>query len=498
MSVPSEVDLLIIGGGINGAGIARDAAGRGFSVLLAEAGDLAGATSSASSKLIHGGLRYLELGEFRLVREALAEREVLLKIAPHLVHPTLFVLPHDQSLRPQWMLRVGLLLYDHLGHRKRLPASIRIDPRRHRFGAPLRPDIEAAFVYADCQVDDARLVVANARDAAKRGAHILTRTEFVRAERKGALWHVTLRRRDGTEASLAARVLVHAAGPWAAEVSRRCGIAQGKAALRLVKGSHIVVPRLYDGHHAYILQNDDRRIVFALPFEEDFTLIGTTELPFDGDPAGVASTRSEEAYLCRAVSRWFAKPVAETAILWRYAGVRPLFEDHAANASAVTRDYVLTLDFSSDAAPVLSVLGGKITTYRRLAEHAMGRLGPFLAARRGAWTAGTPLLGGDVAELGAAVEMLIDERPWLAHATARRLVLSYGSEAAAVLGDARSPADLGVSFGAGLTEREVAWLCREEWAETADDVLWRRSKLGLRFSPAERERLSAYLAARNP
>ena len=493
MSLPSAVDLLIVGGGINGAGIARDAAGRGLSVLLAEAGDLAGATSSASSKLVHGGLRYLELGEFRLVREALAEREVLLGVAPHLVRPTPFVLPHDRTLRPRWMLRLGLLLYDHLGGRRRLPASERIDPRRHPFGGALRGDIAAAFVYADCRVDDARLVVANARDAARRGARILTRTEFLAAERVGAHWRARLRRGDGTPIAVEARALVNAAGPWAMEIARRCGVALGQAALRLVKGSHIVVPRLYQGSHAYILQNTDRRIVFVLPFEDDFTLIGTTELPFEGDPATVASSPDEEAYLCRAVSRWFAAPVAESAIVWRYAGVRPLYEDHARNASAVTRDYVLSLDHQADAAPVLSVLGGKITTYRRLAEHALERLGAFLPAMRGSWTAGAPLPGGDSPP---DVEALRRRHPWLAPAVARRLVRSYGSEAAAVLGGARAAADLGEDFGAGLWAREVAWLCREEWAETADDILWRRSKLGLRLAAPARARLAAALAER--
>lgn len=491
--LPDSVDLLIIGGGINGVGVARDAAGRGLSVALVESGDLACATSSASSKLIHGGLRYLEFGDFRLVSEALAEREVLMGVAPHLVRPMLFVLPHDRSLRPRWMLRLGLYLYDHLGRRKRLPASRRIDPRHDPLGLALRRDIEAAFVYADCQVDDARLVIANARDAAKRGAHILAHTEFAGAIRQNGRWRAVLRRSDGAETVTMARVLVNAAGPWAMEIAQRCGAAPQDAALRLVKGSHIVVPRLYDGNHAYILQNDDRRIVFVLPFEEEFTLIGTTEVPFAGDPRAVEISPEEETYLCRAVSRWFAKPLTANAILWRYAGVRPLYEDHAKNASAVTRDYVLTLDAPPGGAPILSVLGGKITTYRRLAEHVLERLGPFVAASGGPWTSGAPLPGGNVADSAAAEKAVSDAYPWLADFTCRRLGRSYGSEAVAVLGDARSAADLGQEFGAGLTAREAEFMRVQEWAETVDDIIWRRSKLGLRLSPAERDRLAAYL-----
>jgi len=489
-TLPAAVDLLVVGGGINGAGIARDAAGRGLSVLLVEQGDLAGATSSASSKLIHGGLRYLELGEFRLVREALAEREVTMAMAPHLVHPLSFVLPHDRSLRPKWTLRLGLFLYDHLGGRTRLPASRRIDPRVDPMGAPLRRDVAAAFVYSDCQADDARLVIANARDAARRGATILPRTELLSAARSGAGWRAALRLRDGATASVEARALVNAGGPWAMSVAKRAGGLHGNAALRLVKGSHFVVPRLYAGDHAYILQNDDRRIVFVLPFERDFTLIGTTEEPFEGDPRTVACSDEEADYLCRAVSRWFEEPLAPAAVLWRYAGVRPLYEDHAKNASAVTRDYVLLLEGGPDRAPLLSVLGGKITTFRRLAEHAMERLAPFFPALPPAWTRGTILPGGEPAEL----DRLRRAYPWLDPETAERLLRRYGSETPAVLGDAKSPADLGQAFGAGLSAREVEWMRREEWAESADDVLWRRSKLGLRLDGMQRERLAAYLA----
>jgi len=491
-TLPAAVDLLVVGGGINGAGIARDAAGRGLSVLLVEEGDLAGATSSASSKLIHGGLRYLELGEFRLVREALAEREVTMAMAPHLVHPLLFVLPHDRSLRPKWMLRLGLFLYDHLGGRKRLPPSRRIDPRADPMGAPLRRDVAAAFVYSDCQADDARLVIANARDARRRGAAILTRTELVSAVRAGGAWRAEIRLRDGAVAAVEARALVNAGGPWAMAVAQRAGGLHGNAALRLVKGSHVVVPRLYAGEHAYILQNDDRRIVFVLPFERDFTLIGTTEEPFTGDPRRVCCSDEEADYLCRAVSRWLAAPLSPAAILWRYAGVRPLYEDHAKNASAVTRDYVLLLEGETGKAPLLSVLGGKITTFRRLAEHALERLTPFFPSLSPAWTRGSILPGGEP----AGIDTLRGAHSWLDPVLCDRLLRRYGSEASAVLGDAKGPADLGEDFGAGLSAREVEWMRREEWAETVEDVLWRRSKLGLRLDRTQQDRLAAHLARR--
>ena len=491
-ALPVTVDLLIVGGGINGAGIARDAAGRGLSVLLVEQGDLAGATSSASSKLIHGGLRYLEFGEFRLVREALLEREVLLGIAPHLIQPLEFVLPHDATLRPGWMLRLGLWFYDHLGRRRKLPASRRIDPRRDATGGPLRADISTAFVYADCRVDDARLVIANARDARRMGAIIWTHTEFASARREGDLWRAMLKTRDGGQVEATARMLVNAAGPWAMEVARRAGAAHGHAALRLVKGSHIVMPRLYDGGHAYILQNEDRRIVFVIPFHADYTLIGTTEEAFDGDPAAVACSDAEAAYLCRAVGRWFARPLDPAAILWRYAGVRPLYEDHARSASAVTRDYVLLLEAPAGAAPLLSVLGGKITTYRRLAEHALERLGNVAAVPGRAWTATEPLPG---ARGIPTTSELRRRHPWLASDIAEGLIERHGGEAAAVLADANGPDDLGEIFGAGLCALEVGWFCRQEWAENTDDILWRRSKLGLGLKPEAVARLDHVLSS---
>jgi glycerol-3-phosphate dehydrogenase len=490
------VDLLVVGGGINGAGIARDAAGRGLSVVLCEAGDLAGATSSVSSKLIHGGLRYLEHGEFRLVREALAEREVLLAIAPHLVRPLRFVLPHDGSLRPRPLIRLGLFLYDHIGGRCSLPGTEVVDCAHHPYGAPLRAGLRTAFVYSDCAVDDARLVVVNARDAARRGAVVLTRTELVTARRENGLWQARLKAADGGEKTVGARILVNAAGPWVTEIMRRCGLAGGRAGLRLVKGSHIVLPRLYDGAHAYLLQNDDRRVIFVLPFEGAFTLVGTTDVPFEGAAGRVAIEPSETAYLCRAVSRWFARPIAPEEVVWSYAGVRPLYDDHAANAAAVTRDYVLDLD--AHGPPALSVFGGKITTYRRLAEHALEKLAPFLPEAGAPWTAAGLLPGGDLPPGGrdALVAALVADHPWLDADVLARLARSYGSDARSLLAGARGPADLGQDFGGGLTAHEVDWLVAEEWAASAEDVLWRRSKLGLHMPAAARTALQEYLERR--
>jgi glycerol-3-phosphate dehydrogenase len=488
--MPDRYDIVVIGGGINGAGIARDAAGRGLSVLLCEKGDLAGATSSASSKLIHGGLRYLEQYEFRLVREGLAEREVLLRLAPHIIWPLRFVLPHDRSLRPRWMLRTGLFLYDHLGSGRTLPGTETVKLRTHPYGTPLQDRVTDGFVYSDCWVQDARLVVLNARDAAKRGAEIRTQAEVLDARRDGEAWRVTFR--DGEmRRDVAARVLVNAAGPWVIDGLRRAHLPD-RAAVRLVKGSHIVVPRLYEGPQAYILQNDDRRIVFILPYEERFTLIGTTDVPFNGDPARVAIDAEETAYLCRAVSRWLARPVRPEDVVWSYAGVRPLYDDKASNVSAVTRDYVFDLDTSG--APALSVFGGKITTYRRLAEHAMEKLEGFFPGAGKAWTAAAPLPGSNVGpdfagELRRRYAFL-DER------VARRLFRSYGSETFDILGEAKRAEDLGCEFGEGLSEREIDWLVREEWACTAEDILWRRSKLGLHLDAAAREALASHLGSR--
>ena len=489
-------DLLVIGGGVNGCGIARDAAGRGLAVTLVEKGDLAGATSSASTKLIHGGLRYLEHREFRLVREALIEREVLLRAAPHIVWPLRFVLPHHKGLRPWPVLRLGLFLYDHLGGRRILPPTRTLDLRRDPAGAPLQPHYRRGFEYSDCWVEDARLVVLNARDAADRGATVLTRMRCLAARREDGLWRATLRdEANGATREVAARALVNAAGPWVGEMLGAAG-QNAPARVRLVKGSHIVTRRLYGHDRCYIFQNADGRICFAIPYEEDFTLIGTTDEEFAGDPAGVAISEGETAYLCRAVSDYFRQAVTPADVVWSYAGVRPLYDDGASRAQEATRDYVLTLDAPEGGAPLLSVFGGKITTYRRLAEAAMARLAPHLPGLGAPWTAGAALPGGEFPWNGAP-RLVVDLRaryPFLAPALARRLVRQYGTRAGAVLGDARSMAALGRDFGAGLTEREVAWQRREEWVRTAADLLWRRSKLGLRIDAAGQAALAAYLA----
>lgn len=493
------VDLAIIGGGINGSGIARDAAGRGWRVALIEQGDLAQATSSASTKLIHGGLRYLEHHAFRLVREALAEREVVWGIAPHIVRPLTFILPHDRNHRPAWLLRLGLFLYDHLGGRRRLPATRVLDLRTAPEGAPLRQGLRRGFAYADCWVDDARLVVLNARDAADRGARILTRTRLLAAERSEGLWRLTLEDTEtAARRALAARALVNAAGPWVAHVLERVIGTRSPAPVRLVRGSHIVVPRLFAHASAYILQNDDRRIVFAIPYEEDFTLIGTTDVDHTGDPAAVHATAEEVAYLCRAVSAWFRRPVSPDDVVWSYAGVRPLYDDGASAAQEATRDYVLALDAPAGAPALLSIFGGKITTYRRLAEAALAKLAPHLPGVRGlapGWTGRTPLPGGDfpIDGIDALISDLRARFPFLDSRRTRRLARSYGTLAARVLGDARTPQELGRDLGAGLTEAELLWLVRHEWARTVEDVLWRRTKLGLRLDSAGREAVARAL-----
>jgi glycerol-3-phosphate dehydrogenase len=481
-------DLAIIGGGINGCGIARDAAGRGLSVLLLEQGDLAGGTSSASTKLIHGGLRYLEYYAFRLVREALAEREVLLRAAPHLIRPLRFVLPHHAGLRPRWLIRLGLFLYDHLGGREILPGTRSLDLRANAAGAPLRPEFTRGFEYSDCWADDARLVVLNASDAAASGADIRTRTRCVSARHTDGMWHLALQ--GGAAAK--ARVLVNAAGPHVTRVLHDVVGEAKPRRIRLVKGSHIVVPRLFGHDRSYTFQNADGRVCFAIPYEQDFTLIGTTDEDYHGDADAVASTGAEERYLCDAVSSYLRTPVDPRDIVWRYAGVRPLLDDGASKAQEATRDYELALEEPA----LLSVFGGKLTTYRRLAEKAMQRLGPRFPGMRGDWTAGVPLPGGDfpwdrIEQVGANLSR---RYPFIADATCRRLVRAYGTCAADILGDARCQADLGQNFGADLTEREVDWLVRSEWARTAEDVLWRRSKLGLRISRSEAATLDMYLA----
>ena len=498
--MPQTYDLLVIGGGINGAGIARDAAGRGLRVLLCEKDDLASATSSSSTKLIHGGLRYLEYYEFRLVREALKERERLLAIAPHIIWPLRFVLPHTQGLRPQWLLRIGLFLYDHLARLKTLPRSAAVRLAHSPYGAPLKAGIETGFLYSDCWVEDSRLVVLNAMDAAARGADIRTRTAVVAASRVAGRWRATLRdSADGAERTVTARIIVNAAGPWVSETLGGTLGVDAKAAVRLVKGSHIVTRRLYEGEHAYILQNPDKRIVFAIPYEREFTLIGTTDVPHESAPGPVAISPQEIAYLCESVDRFLERPVTPDDVVWSYSGVRPLFDDAAKNASAVTRDYVLDVEDDGGVAPVLSIFGGKITTYRRLAEHALEKLAPYLPQGLApSWTADTPLPGGAMpnADFDAWYAWFRSRAPFLPEPLAHRLARDYGTRALTILGDAASLVDLGEDFGAGLTRAEVDYLVANEWARQSDDILWRRSKLGLHFGPEQVKHLDEDLGRR--
>jgi len=495
------IDLLVIGGGINGAGIACDAAGRGLSVMLCEAGDLAGATSSASSKLAHGGLRYLEQYEFGLVRAALKEREVLLAKAPHIVWPLRFVLPHVAGMRPAWLLRAGLFLYDHLYRRQSIPGSTALNLAQDRPGAPLTDAITRGFAYWDCWVDDARLVVLNARAAAALGADVRVRTRVLSGEVRDGLWQVRIEA-DGTERTIPARAVVNAGGPWTGDIMRRFTAAGGPVAdnataTRLVKGSHIVVPKIHDLDDAYILQNDDKRIVFVLPYERDFSLIGTTDVAFDGDPAAVAIDGDERAYLIDIVRRYFKTAPAVEDIRWSYAGVRPLYDSHDANPSEVTRDYKLKMTNGAGQPPMLSVLGGKITTYRKLAEQAMDRLQGAFPEMGPAWTAGATLPGGDIGPDGLETfrQDLTRRHAGLDAAYLEMLARRHGSLAGDVLGDAKTMADLGTDLGGGLYEREALYMKAEEWARTPDDILWRRSKTGLHMTPAARERAQDRLAA---
>lgn len=489
-------DLLIIGGGVNGAGIARDASGRGLRVALCEKGDLAGATSSASSKLIHGGLRYLEQFQFRLVRESLAEREVLLAIAPHIVQPMRFVMPHTPALRPAWMLRAGLFLYDRLSRRVTLPPSSSVDLATSAFGAGLEPGYRRAFVYSDCHVDDARLVVLNARDAADRGAHIHTRTRFETATPAGTLWRAVLRdSRNGRPLEVHARVLVNATGPWVTRTLAALPGAEQRHRMRPIKGSHIMVPRLYAGEHAFILQNDDQRIVFVIPFEGDYSLIGTTDVSVPDDFDAVAISDTEVEYLCRAVNRYFSASITSHDVLWSYAGVRPLFDGGETESSKVSRDYALELDDSGARPPILSVYGGKLTTYRKLAEHALDTLAPFAESMGGPWTATRPLPGGALPEGGieGLVRDLAGQYPALEGRLLAALARRHGSLAGEVLAGASAQAGTDHHFGADLYDFEVDYLVRREWARNAEDVLWRRTKLGLRLGAGASEELAAYL-----
>ena len=494
---PQEtVDLLVVGGGVNGAGIARDASGRGLTVLLAEKGDLAEGTSSRSGKLVHGGLRYLEYYEFRLVREALIEREVLLKAAPHIIWPMRFVLPHSPAQRPRWLIRLGLFLYDHLGGRERLPGTRALDLTRDPAGAALDGAFTRAFEYSDCWVDDARLVVLNALDAARRGATILTRTALVGARREGDAWIATLEAGGGRRA-VRARALVNAAGPWVEEVIGKVG-ARSTRQVRLVKGSHLVLPKFWDGPQAYLIQNDDRRVIFVNPYEGNLALVGTTDIPFAGRPEAVAIDDGEIDYLLGVLNRAFKRQLGRGDIISSFAGVRPLYDDAAESASAVTRDYVFELDGEPGAAPALSIFGGKITTFRKLAEQALDRLKPFFPAMTGPWTAGATLPGGDLP--GADFDLwraeLARRYPGLPEPLRVHYGRLYGSEAPAILAEAAVPADLGRHFGGLLYAREIDHLVEAEWARSAEDILWRRTKHGLHLTSAEQAGVADWMAAR--
>jgi len=492
--MPALCDLLVVGGGVNGTGIARDAAGRGLSVVLVEQDDLAAHTSSASTKLIHGGLRYLEEFHFALVRKALRERAVLLAAAPHIMRPLRFVMPHAAHLRPAWMIRAGLCLYDHLAPRARLAASSAIDLRRHIAGEPLQAPFRRAFVYSDAQTDDSRLVVLNALDAEARGARILTRTRCVQLAPQAGRWRATLSGGRG-EQPLEARAVVNATGPWVSEFLRSATPLRAAHRVRLVKGSHIVVPRLFAHRFAYIFQNEDRRIVFAIPYEHDFTLLGTTDVDYAGDPREVQIAPSEVAYLCALANRYFRRQIAAPDVVWSYSGVRPLVGDEASDPMSVSRDYALELEHHP--APLLSVFGGKITTYRRLAEDALNLLAAPLAVRAPPWTARALLPGGDLPEGSFAVFLRTVERryPWLPAAMRLRCAHAYGTRLERVLGTAQRLTDLGAELLPGVYEREVAYLCREEFAESAQDILWRRSKLGLHLLAADLRALEGWLAA---
>ncbi len=518
-SEPSEtpVDVFVIGGGINGVGIARDVAGRGLSVKLAEMGDLAQATSSASTKLFHGGLRYLEFFEIGLVRHALEERETLLRAMPHISWPMRFVLPYHREMRfdtdtpasrivnkvmpwmkgrrPAWMIRFGLFLYDNLGGRKVLPGTWSVNLAASPLGKPLKKKFRKAFEYSDCWVQDARLVVLNARDAEARGGEILTRTKVVEAKRDGELWTIVTEDVETQETSVHhAKALVNAGGPWVEDVVRGVVRLNTSEGVRLVRGSHIVTKKLYDHDKCYFFQGKDGRIIFAIPYEEDFTLIGTTDADHDGDPLGAAASDEEQDYLCAFASEYFDKPVTRKDIVWTYSGVRPLYDDGAKSATAATRDYVLSLDASGP--PILSVFGGKITTYRKLAEDSFDKLQQFFPHAREHWSAGVPLPGGDfpVKGAGALERELKSEYPFLTDYWARRMVRHYGMETSELFGDAKTEADLGEMFGATLSAAEVDWLMSREYARCAEDVVWRRTKLGLRLSEDEIARIDAYMS----
>lgn len=495
-----SVDLLVIGGGVNGAGIARDAAGRGLSVVMCEKDDLAQGTSSRSGKLVHGGLRYLEYYEFRLVREALIEREVLLSAAPHIIWPMRFVLPHSPQDRPAWLVRLGLFLYDHLGGRKRLPGTRKLDLRRDPEGAPILDEFSVGFEYSDCWVDDARLVVLNAMGASENGATILPRTECTGLVPENGTWHSTLRNRtDGTERSVTAKVVVNASGPWVNDIIGRVVRTNSQRSVRLVKGSHIVVPKFWEGQQAYLIQNIDKRVIFINPYEGDKALIGTTDISYQGAPEDVIADQSEIDYLIAAVNRYFKQKLTEDDVITSFSGVRPLFDDGQGNPSAVTRDYVLDVD-QSRGAPILNIFGGKITTYRKLAEHAVNEIHPFFPQMKAAWTADTPLPGGDMANADFETFLgdVVQKYPWLPSSLAKHYARLYGTRLRDIVGTAGSVDGLGRHFGGLLYEAELNYLISNEWAMSAEDVLLRRTKHGLHLSPDAQLALEGWFDDRIP
>ena len=495
-----ECDLLVVGGGINGTGIARDAIGRGLRVILCEQHDLAQHTSSASTKLIHGGLRYLEYYEFKLVRKALQEREVLLRSAPHIMWPLRFVMPHDAGQRPAWMIRAGLFLYDHLARREFLPASQGIALNQHVAGKPLKGNFRRGFVYSDGWVDDARLVVLNALDASEHGANILTRTKCVAVRQQDSGWHATLESEQHGRIEVRARAIVNAAGPWTAQFADAAVGAKNNQGLRLIKGSHIIVPRLFEHPYAYIFQNPDKRIIFAIPYQDEFTLIGTTDLEYTGEPGKVSISEDEITYLCDMANRYFSKQIVPADVVSTYSGVRPLLDDSSQDASAVTRDYLL--ECSEETAPFLNVWGGKITTYRKLSEEALAILQRRLGTAAPDWTATQPLPGGDLQQAGALVKSydfdqfstrFCTQYAWLPEKLAQRYARCYGTRASRMLGTARSMADLGEELTPGMFEQEARYLIEVEWAQSAEDILWRRTKCGLYCQPQHLERLQEWL-----
>ncbi len=497
------LDLLVIGGGINGVGIARDAAGRGMKVALCEKDDLASHTSSASTKLIHGGLRYLEHYEFRLVRESLKEREVLLRAAPHIIWPMRFVLPYDKGLRPALLLRTGLFLYDHIGGRKMLPKTSKADLDAAPHEDVLQERLTFGYEYSDCWVEDARLVALSAVDAKERGADIMTRTECVALSRKNGHWEAVLKSSTGEEKTITAKAVANAAGPWVDDLLEQVYPGKNKKNLRLVKGSHIVCHKLYEGDHCYIFQNADNRIIFAIPYEGDYTLVGTTDQSFSGDQNVVEISEEETDYLCNAASEYFRKAVTREDIAWTYAGVRPLYDDQKSDNSTVTRDYVFDVDApeheGKTAPPILSVFGGKLTTFRKLSEHALEKLSAYIDVKGEAWTREAVLPGGDIPEANfdSYFAKMRQTYGWMDEKTLRRMARYYGTRLPLVLGNAKSTADLGQSFGAGLTEAEIQYLIAQEFVTCADDVLWRRTKLGLHMNDAEKQAVTSWFEAQS-